>query len=180
MRFASLILAKSTSSRLPGKNTLDFNGEPMFMTNVRKCLGLFDDVYVSSDSFEILRRAERAGAKGIIRDEILCGDTPNIPVYQHALQFMGDVDGIVAVQANSPTISPFVIDAARQLLARGYHEVMTVHENGSIYGSVWGLSRRRLERYEDPYSPKPERTLVDPSVDIHTKEDYELCLSTLQ
>jgi len=81
----------------------------MFLVNVEKCLRVFDDVYVSSDSEEILKITKDAGAKPILRGVELCGDTPNIPVYRHAIEQMGDVDGIVAVQANSPTIPAEII-----------------------------------------------------------------------
>src|SRR3990167_821307 len=93
VKLAGLILAKSQSSRLTSKNILDFHGKPMFLVNVEKCLRVFDDVYVSSDSEEILKITKDAGAKPILRGVELCGDTPNIPVYRHAIEQMGDVDG---------------------------------------------------------------------------------------
>ena len=60
----------------------------MFLVNTEKCLDIFDSVYVSSDSKEILKQAQEIGAIPILRSEDLCGDTPNIPVYQHALQYI--------------------------------------------------------------------------------------------
>lgn len=182
----ALILAKKHSNRLPEKNTLDFNGEPMFLINVKKCLKLFPKVYVSSDSKEILALAKSVGAIPIKRDENLCGDVPNIPVYKHALKKMGDIDGIVAVQANSPTISSKLIFTAKELLEVGYQEIMTCHplqenknyheQSAKIYGSIWALSTKRLENYGDYYKPKPEILLVDTSVDIETEEDLKKAL----
>lgn len=169
----ALILAKKNSRRLPEKNRLDFNGVPMFLVNTKKCLKIFSRVYVSSDDDWILSEAEDAGAIPIKRPEELCGDTPNIPVYQHALQFMNGVDGIVAVQANSPTINSKIIENVKSLILMGAREVMTKHQDGTIYGSVWGLSRKRLENYGDPYKPNPDLLLVDCSIDIHTIEDFK-------
>ena len=135
-------------------------------------------MYVSSDSKEILELAESIGAIPILRGKELCGDTPNIPVYQDALRHMGDVDGIIAVQANSPTISISIIGLVKRIMGMGIDEVMTCHEGYSIYGSVWALSSFRLKNYpeEDIYHPKPNVLIVDKSVDIHTLEDYKLAL----
>jgi len=176
-RLVGLILAKSQSNRLTNKNTLDFHGQPMFLVNTKKCLDIFDSVYVSSDSTEILKQAQKIGAIPILRNEDLCGDTPNILVYQHALQYIPkDIIGIVAVQANSPTLESSVITGAKMLLEEGKDEVMTCHEDRSIYGSVWGISRQKLENYGDPYKPNPNVTIVDRSIDVHTMLDYQRAL----
>jgi len=171
-----LILAKSDSERLANKNRLDFNGQPMFLINTRKCLNIFSRVYVSSDDPWILGEAEEIGAIPIKRPKELCGDTPNIPVYQHALQFMNGLNGIVAVQANSPTINSKLIVITKYLMEHGFKEIMTCHKDYSIYGSIWALSYWRLKNYDDPYKPKPEVLIYDPSIDIHTNEDYKKAL----
>ena len=177
-KFPALILAKTKSERLPKKNILDFGGEPMFLTNVRKCLRVFGDVYVSSESDEVLDLSKSVGAKTIKRGNDLL-DCANIPVYQHALEHMGRVSGIVAVQANSPTISIATIINIRELMDFGFHEIMTCHEDYSLYGSVWGLTKDRIKNYGDPYKQKPQLLLIDKSIDIHTKEDYNKAKSTL-
>lgn len=177
-----LILAKSQSKRLPNKNTLDFNGEPMFVTNLRKCLKIFDKVYVSSDSPSILDIAFQVGAVPIKRPESLCGDTPNITVYQHALEFMDNPDYIVAVQANSPTVPEQLIYQVNELMKEGVEEVMTCHPDYSIYGSIWAIAIDKLNHYGDPYKPTPSFLVTDNSVDIHTEEDLinAKCQSKLQ
>jgi CMP-2-keto-3-deoxyoctulosonic acid synthetase len=148
----------------------------MFLWNVEKCLKIFSRTFVSSDDDWILEEAENVGAIPIKRPIELCGDTPNIPVYKHALQFMNGVDGIVAVQANSPTIDSRLIIKAKQLLEMGFLEIMTQHENGKIYGSVWALERNRLLSYVNPYNPKPEYLIRDKSIDVHTREDLNKAL----
>ena len=171
--WVALILAKSESTRLPNKNTLDFHGEPMFLTNVRKCVELFDKVYVSSDSQEILKMARNIGARGIRRPSSLCGNTPNIDVYRHAVGQMKGIQGIVAVQANSPTVPIKLISDIGEMTMMGYNEIMTCHPDRSLYGSVWAMTADRLANYGDPYKPTPEVLIVDKSIDIHTKEDLE-------
>lgn len=182
-----MVLAKYHSKRLPKKNRLDFHGKPMFLVNVEKLLKVFDDVYVTSDSHKMITQAEAIGAKGIWRDEKLCLDsTPNIPVYQYSLAHMGEVDGIVAVQANSPNVSEKLIMTTKGLLELGFKEVMTCHEMESdknyheqaskVYGSIWALEANYLRKYKNAYNPKPEVLLVDNSEDIHYQEDYEVAL----
>lgn len=146
------------------------------MWNLEKCLKLFPKVFVSSDDPEILEAAWHAGAVVISRPEDLCGDTPNIPVYQHALQYMGDVAGIVAVQANSPTIDLNLIAIAQHMMELGTDELMTCHKNRKIYGSIWAIKRDKLLKYGNPYRPKPNVLLVDTSIDIHTQADFDKAL----
>lgn len=154
----------------------------MFLWNTEKCLKIFDKTYVSSDSKEILALAKKAGAIPIKRPKRLL-EVPNIPVYQHALKFMDNTDAIVAVQACSPTIKITLLEMAIEMMMLGYKEIMTFYpikrdkdyhkQTCRIYGSVWGLSRDRLENYGNPYKPYPEVILVDGSRDIHYKEDFE-------
>lgn len=178
MSSAALILAKSKSQRLAEKNTREFHGEPMFLVNTKKCLKIFDKVYVSSDGEEILRQAREAGAIPIRRGEDLCGDVPNIPVYKHALQRMTKTDALVAVQANSPTVSPNLIALVKQIIDGGLvDEVMTCSPDYSIYGSIWAVRTDKLKKYGDPYRPKPTVLVVDNSVDIHTEADYVAALT---
>ena len=143
----------------------------MFMVNVKKCLKIFDRVYVSSDSLEILETAMRAGAIPIKRTKKLCGDTPNITVYRHALKYIDD-DIIVAVQANSPTIDKQLIEDAKYIMELGAEEIMTAYTGGKRYGSIWALTRNRIKNYKDPYNPTPQAVIIDNSIDIHTQEDY--------
>ncbi len=171
-----LIIAKGGSKRLPGKNRIDFRGKSMFLWNVEKCLKIFSRTFVSSDDDWILDEAEEIGAIPIKRPIELCGDTPNIEVYKHAMKFMNGVDGIVAVQANSPTIRSKLIMEAKQLLEMGAQEIMTSHPDGTIYGSIWALSIKRLKHYDYPYHPKPQVLIKDFSIDIHTDEDLLIAL----
>lgn len=177
-KLVALILAKADSGRLKNKNTLMFHGKPMFLWNVEKCVSLFDKTYVSSDSEDILDWADSRGAIAIKRPADLCGDTPNILVYKHALLHMGDVDGIVAVQANSPTVSTEVIEKVKDAM-QYYDEVMTIDSQYNRYGSVWGLSRERLASYKtmsDYYGTTPDYKVKDRSIDIHTIKDFNKAL----
>ena len=159
----------------------------MFLINLEKGLRLFDRVYVSSDSLEILRLAEANGAVPILRGQNLCGDTPDIPVFQDALRCMEDADGLVAIHVNNPTIDKNLIAMVKKCLEMGAQEVMTCHpmtyldeyklQHNKVYGSIRGMTRERLENYRDPYEPEPDILLVDTSLEIETQEDYDRCLN---
>jgi CMP-N-acetylneuraminic acid synthetase len=149
----------------------------MFIINVEKCKKIFKKVYVSSDSDDILKQAVQAGAIPIKRGTELCGDTPNIPVYRYCVRVIPERFGAIdAVQANSPSIDPQVIKTCKTLIEAEQDEVMTCHEDRTIYGSVWAIRRRRLSYYRDFYNPIPGVLVVDTSTDIHTLDDYKLAL----
>ena len=167
------MLVKDDSKRLPHKNTTEIKGKPMFLWNLKKALKVLGKVYVSSENDNILKLARKAGAKTIKRPIELCGDAPNIPVYRHALEFMGKPDITIAIQANSPNIEESLIADARYLMEYGFKELMTCHEDRSLYGSIWAIRIERLLSYIDPYKPKPEVLLIDDSIDIHTEEDLK-------
>lgn len=145
----------------------------MFVWNLDKCLTIFEKVYVSSDYDFILKTAEKMGAIPIKRPAELCGDTPNIAVYRHALRYMGKIDGLVAVQCNSPTIDESIIKFIYHLMEESkVEEIITCDMGGAIYGSVWALTAKRIWEYKDPYNPKPDFKIPDWSVDIHDKRDF--------
>jgi len=169
----ALIIAKGTSNRLPNKNSLAFKGLPMFVHNLKKCKELFDKVYVSSDSEEILETAKQHGAIAIKRPTRLCGETPSVMVYDHAQKTM-DADIVVAVQANSPTIDIELIRSAKIIMDTGrFTELMTATPARRISGSIWALKREKISNYGDFYKFNPDVTLIDDSVDIHTEEDFD-------
>jgi len=184
VKSVGLIIAKGDSKRLQGKNWMDFNGKPMFLWNLLKMILIFDKVYVSSDYDFILDTTRKYGGLPIKRPRRLCGDIPNISVYQHAVLQMKPVpDTIVAVQANSPTIEKWLIEQAKNIIEQEdfpISEFRTVHPDKSSYGSIWALKVNKLFNYKNPYKPKPDSTLIDESIDIHDIKDYQKALCQLK
>jgi len=153
MKIIGLMLIKEKSERLKNKNWRYYKGKPMFQWNLEKCLLVFDEVYVSSDDEKILDKAEEMGAFGIKRPEDLL-EAPNIPCYQHVMKHT-DADAFIAVQANSPELSVKRIKWAKDLLQIGHSEIKTCHKDKSDYGSIWGMTKERLDNYPDPYKASP-------------------------
>jgi CMP-N-acetylneuraminic acid synthetase len=78
-----IIPARGGSKRIQNKNMSLLNGKPLLYWTVRDALRLSNDVYVSSDSKEILCYAIAIGANAIERDPSLCqDDTKSIAVWQ--------------------------------------------------------------------------------------------------
>lgn len=173
------MIAKKESLRLPGKNMRDFNGVPMFLWNLKKLVFLFDTVVFDSDCVDMCALASEAGAHISIREETLRGnDVPSVPILLSLINKFPNFNKLISLQANSPNTSLEVINrCATKLLLSDVDEVLTSYENGMINGSVWGLSRCRLENYGDFYSHSPDVLVVDESIDIHTKEEYLKALS---
>lgn len=76
-RAIAVIPAKALSSRVPNKNFREFHGgKSLLEIKIQQCIdsGVFDDVYVSSDSDEAQKLAERVGAKFIRREGRFCID----------------------------------------------------------------------------------------------------------
>ncbi len=163
------MLIKKESERLKNKNWRIYKGKSMFIWNLEKCLLVFNEVYVSSDSDKILDKAESMGAFSIKRPDDLL-DCPNIPVYQYCMKIMCS-DAFIAVQPNSPETGIRLIKYAKDLLKLGHEEVKTCHYDGTDYGSIWGMTRERLKNYPDPQHARPSYWIKDFSIDIHTIED---------
>lgn len=77
MDIAVLIPARIGSKRLPRKNLADFCGAPLIAHAIQKALLIADkkDVYVSSDSAEILKYAIDASVNAIERPAALANDS---------------------------------------------------------------------------------------------------------
>ena len=87
----AIILARGGSKGIPKKNVLDFCGHPLVAWSViqAKLSNKTDDVYVSSDSYEILEIANQYGAKTIKRPSNISGDSAKSEeAIYHAINFL--------------------------------------------------------------------------------------------
>ena len=53
------------------------------------------------------------------------------------------------------------------------NEILTMYSDHSINGSVWGISKHRLDNYKDYFAFKPDILILDNSKDIHTKLEFD-------
>ena len=115
-----LMIAKRESTRLPGKNTLDFMGAPLFEWNLNKILSTGIKVYFDSDSEELLLKSEKLGAIPHLRPARLLGhDIPSVPIFQQLYDdFSIFSASLLNIQANSPNVSINLIDTSDTIIQK--------------------------------------------------------------
>lgn len=124
MNTVTIIPARGGSEGIPNKNIIDFCGKHLLAWSILQATesDVVDDVYVSSDSDEILQVAERYGALSIKRPAELAHDSASSEsALLHALDRIKSsekkkIDIVVFLQATSPLREPRDIDGAVQHL----------------------------------------------------------------
>lgn len=123
-----LIPARSGSKGVPGKNIKMICGKPLIVWSIDAALKakLLDEVIVSTDSEEIARIAQKAGAKILMRPLELATDTASTQdVMVHTLKHF-DADIIVLLQPTSPYRHDGLIDECiSEFLENDYDSLAT-------------------------------------------------------
>ena len=107
-KIAAIILARGGSKGIPSKNITQFCGKPLIAWTILQCLEAnISDVYVSSDSPQILEISSRYGATPLTRPKQISGDlSTSEDGWLHALdtiEAMGKgFDWYLAPQVTSP------------------------------------------------------------------------------
>ena len=182
---ALLTIAKGNSKRLKNKNKLIYKGKPMFLWNLKKGLSITKNYYFNSDDEEMINEASKLGLKIIKRDKTLLD--PEIPsrlIFKNCFKHMSkNIDGILHIQANSPNLDIDLIKCAFKMMKlEKINELLTCDENYNQYGSLWGITKKRIKKYNmnknlhDRKVIKPDCYLLDKSIDIHNIKDFNLSL----
>lgn len=179
------MIAKGDSKRLRNKNKLKYNGKPMFLWNIKKGLRISKNFYFNSDDEEMLRIASKTGLKTIKRDKkLLDHETPSRLIFKSCFKFIPKtIDGILHIQSNSPNLNINLIKTAYHILKyTKIEELLTCDKNYNQYGSIWGITRKRINEYNmnrkihDRKVIKPDCYLLDESIDIHNFKDFKKSL----
>ena len=102
MKIIAMIPARYGATRFPGKLMADLGGKPVIVRTYEATLatGLFDDVYVVTDSEIIKEEVEKFGGKAIMSiKEHECGSDRIAEAVEHL-----DVDIVVNVQGDEPFV----------------------------------------------------------------------------
>jgi CMP-N,N'-diacetyllegionaminic acid synthase len=135
LRIAAVILARGGSKGIPRKNLIDFCGRPLIYWTVKRCLDseLISDVWVSSDSDEILTLSKDLGSNVIRRPLELSNDSASSEsAWVHAVEHIKKVgyeqiDYILAPQVTSPLRDAGDFDRAINLIiSNGYDSLISV------------------------------------------------------
>ena len=154
MKVSCIILARGGSKGIPKKNIIDFCGKPLIAWTILQALRVKEvtDVWVSSDSDEILEVAERYGAKTIKRPKNISGATePSESGWLHAIDFIEQqsehfIDYVLAPQVTSPLRhATDFSDAFVQIKSDGSDSLFSVTEIDDFF--IW-----KQESGENPQS----------------------------
>ena len=110
MKTAAIILARGGSKGVPKKNIIDFCGKPLLSWTIEQCLDSGIDssnVFVSSDSQEILDVGEEYGVGSILRTQEVSGDGATSEIsWIYSIDYLKskglEYDWIFAPQVTSP------------------------------------------------------------------------------
>ena len=183
MKIITIIPAKGNSSRLPNKNILMFNGKPMLAWAIDACRESKYpmNVFVSSDSKEILKIAEQHGANPIQRNPDVCGDN----VYKQAVirsaakeigfrceySKVDYPDIVISLQPNSPQIKGYHLDLGIDILIREDKDEIFSVDSNLMQNAAFRIMKWSYVFQQD-LSTNCGVVVCDLK-DIHTKEDME-------
>ena len=133
-----LIPARGGSKRIPNKNIIDVCGNPLISYTIKECKKITNEVYVSSDSSEILDISKKYGAKTIIRPEKLSTDfTRTEDVIEHFILNCNNMNTLVLVQATSPLLkAEYIMQGIDKL--KNYDSIISVMEDTPFYWNSKG------------------------------------------
>ena len=121
----ALIPARGGSKGIPRKNIREFAGYPLIAWSIAaaKRSSLVTRVIVSTDDEEIAAVAREWGAETpfLRPDELAQDKTTDLPVFEHALKWLEDVEGyrpeiVVQLRPTSPIRPQIMVDDAIQIL----------------------------------------------------------------
>lgn len=143
MKSACFIPIKTNSERVPGKNFRVLNGKKLYAYIMEHALeaAVFDDVYVDTDSGEIMEYARGMGCVVIPRKPELARDTANgNDLLTHHLDTYPGYDCYFQLFATAPFLQPRSIRACFDQLVGStrYDSCFTATENRGFY---WHLGR---------------------------------------
>ncbi|GAB4364928.1 MAG: hypothetical protein Kow0042_03860 [Calditrichia bacterium] len=156
MKVAAFLPAKGSSERIPNKNTMLLDGEPLFLRSLKKLVSspVIDEVYLDTESFEIIDLASEVRCKILRRDPALASNkTDGHMLFFNEIQNT-DADICIQLLATSPFIQIETIEKAVRIL-RDYPE----------YDSVVAVRKEKQYRWSD-HRPEYDIEKIPNSVDL--------------
>ena len=147
-----LIPARGGSKGIPNKNLVKINGKPLIYYTISEALKVFtkDNIYVSSDSNEILSFSESFGVNTIKRPKSISGDkSSSSDVIKHFINFLDQNKcnfDIVYLQPTSPLRSSSHINDAIQFYKNNEcSSLVSVSESNEYPSKTYTLKDNYLE-----------------------------------
>ena len=140
MKVAAFLPAKGSSNRVPNKNTMLLDGEPLFLRSLRKLLDCpcIDEVWLDTESREIADMASDLKCRRLMRDPALASNKTD--GHQLFLNEVRNTDADICLQllCTSPFIRPETIGKAVEVL-----------KTDPAYDSVVAVRREKQYRWQD-------------------------------
>lgn len=137
MKTACFIPIKANSERAPGKNLRVINGKKLYEYICEHVIeaNVFDDIYIDTNSEEILNYAESKCLKTIIRDEKLAQNSANgNDLLMHHYELFPQYDYYFQLFATAPYLQSKSIRKCFDKLINGtYDSCFTATENHGFY-----------------------------------------------
>ncbi|MBL4752373.1 MAG: acylneuraminate cytidylyltransferase family protein [Flavobacteriales bacterium] len=147
MKIVGIVSARAGSKRVPNKNIKPLHGKPLIGYTIEAALAstLLDRVIVSTDGAEIADVAASFGAAiPFMRPDALAqDDTPDKPVFRHALEWLKNNDGyaadaVVILRPTTPFKTAALIDEViAYYQSTGAGSVRTVTKAEGVYHPYW-------------------------------------------
>jgi CMP-N-acetylneuraminic acid synthetase/regulator of RNase E activity RraA len=156
MKVVAFLPAKGSSSRIESKNMKLLDGKPLFMHSLEKLVnsGLFDDVYLDTESEDIIEAASEVNCKVLRRDKSLASNkTDGNKMFLNEVNFV-DADIYVQILCTSPFININTIKA-------GIEKV----KNDASYDSAVLIRKERLYTWNEG-GPSYDVDNIPNSVDL--------------
>jgi len=164
MKVASIILARGGSKGVPNKNKRDFCGKPLISWTIEQCIdgGIDkDNIFVSSDSHDILEIGHEYGVGSILRTPEVSDDGATSELswiysinYLRKLGF--NYDWIFAPQVTSPMREPSDIKNGLLMAESGEYDSLFA-ANKTDQCSLWKKGKKGLESIGYDYKKRKRR-----------------------
>ena len=168
MNVQCIVIARGGSKGIPGKNIIDFCGQPLisWTINQAKKTKLISEVWVSSDSEKILDISGRYGAKTILRPKEFSTDTSSSEdAWTHALQHISKkiykpIDFVVVPQVTSPIRNSYDFDRAiLQIQEENSDSLLSVNKIEDRF--IWSKDKSNLGRSVNYYKNRRRRQEIE-------------------
>lgn len=132
MKIAAFLPAKGSSSRIIDKNTMLLDGEPLFLRSLKKLMSipLIDEVFLDTESYEIMELASEVKCKILKRDpELATNKTDgNLLFYNEVINTEADI--CIQLLCTSPFIKAETIEKGIKILLNDdkYDSVVAVRK----------------------------------------------------
>lgn len=157
MKVYAFVPAKSSSIRIPGKNTRVLAGEPLYIRALKNLLHCneIDRVFLDTDSKNMYEMANYLPIGFLNRDPSLCQNSADgHTIFINEVTSFPDADIYVQLLCTSPFISPSTIDSGIKIL-----------KTNSEYDSAILVRREKIYMWKDN-EPVYGRDKIPNSVDM--------------